>query len=379
MNRNPYAFRLGLFVIVGLALALGGVFAVGFSTAFEPSARLHMYFFENVSGLEPGSQVRFRGVQIGSVDSVRVVAAKTDNGDVAGGDDLPIEVVSTVYPRRLGVDDVSMFLRYEQAKGLLQRLSRAGLRVRVAWADITGQKYLDLDYLDPAEFPAPRLTFPPQHPYVPTASERSFTDIQRDLAATVSNVAQIDFQTISDRTVQLLGRLNELADEIGEAGLTGEAKATLRSVRTIAEDDRIPELLDRMTSVAERLDRVTARADDLIQRPELDQAIGSLSEAAESMASSTRLLEERLPALLDDVDDTLAATREAVEGADLPATTASVRGAADSVGGAADDLAALRGDLRRTLGDLAAASRSISRLARFLEENPDALLKGRQP
>jgi hypothetical protein len=33
--RDPYAFKLGLFVVTGLLVGLGGLFAFGFSTVFE--------------------------------------------------------------------------------------------------------------------------------------------------------------------------------------------------------------------------------------------------------------------------------------------------------------------------------------------------------
>lgn len=377
MNQNPYAFRLGLFVIAGLLLGLGGLFAIGFSSAFEPSLPLYCYFFENVSGLEQGSQVRFRGVQIGSVDSVRVLGE--EGGDVATGEGRAIEVRSTVYPERFGIQDGWMFRSLDDVKGLVRRMSADGLRVRIAWADITGQKYLDLDYLDPEEFPQPDLRFAPHQPYVPTAVEPSFTDIQRDLATTVSNVSQVDFQRLSAESVALLERLNEVVAEFGEAGITGEAKDTLVAMRRVAEDERIPRLLDSMNRVAERLDRITVRAEELATKPELEDTIDRLADVSRSMERTTSLLEERLPVLLDDVDRTLATAREAVEASDLPATTESVRGAAGSVEDAARDLGALRGDLRRTLQDLSTASRSIARLARYLEERPDALLRGREP
>ena len=62
---------------------------------------------------------------------------------------------------------------------------------------------------------------------------------------------------------------------------------------------------------------------------------------------------------------------------DVPETTGAIREAAVEVGGAARDIGALREDLRRLTRDVAAASRDLGRLARYLEENPNALLSGK--
>ena len=45
--------------------------------------------------------------------------------------------------------------------------------MRIAWKDITGQKYLDLDYFDPQKSPPPALPFDPPGTCIPSANEKS--------------------------------------------------------------------------------------------------------------------------------------------------------------------------------------------------------------
>ncbi|HLA55116.1 MAG TPA: MlaD family protein [Flavobacterium sp.] len=75
MNTNSPKFkvRLGLFVIVGLALFALAIFAIGkqknlFDPVFQLSTR-----FNNVSGLQVGNIVRFSGINVGTVDAIKIV------------------------------------------------------------------------------------------------------------------------------------------------------------------------------------------------------------------------------------------------------------------------------------------------------------------
>ena len=63
-------WKLGLFIICGLALLVLGLFYVGkqknmFASVFQLKA-----VFNNVSGLKPGNNVRFGGINIGTVESI---------------------------------------------------------------------------------------------------------------------------------------------------------------------------------------------------------------------------------------------------------------------------------------------------------------------
>lgn len=68
-----FKFRLGLFVIVGIALFVLGIFIIGkqknmFNPVFTLRANFH-----NVSGLQVGNTVRFSGINIGTVDNIEII------------------------------------------------------------------------------------------------------------------------------------------------------------------------------------------------------------------------------------------------------------------------------------------------------------------
>lgn len=74
-----FKFRLGLFIIIGIALFVLGIFVIGkqrnlFNPVFSLKANFH-----NVSGLQVGNTVRFSGINIGTVDNIEIVNDTTVN------------------------------------------------------------------------------------------------------------------------------------------------------------------------------------------------------------------------------------------------------------------------------------------------------------
>ncbi len=70
---STFKIRLGLFVAVGLALFILAIFVIGKQkNLFDPVVSLHARF-SNVSGLQVGNTVRFSGINVGTVDNIRIL------------------------------------------------------------------------------------------------------------------------------------------------------------------------------------------------------------------------------------------------------------------------------------------------------------------
>jgi phospholipid/cholesterol/gamma-HCH transport system substrate-binding protein len=70
---SKFKVRLGFFVASGLALLMIGIFYIG-----KQKNLFHSVFgvntaFKNIGGLEVGSNVRFSGIKVGTVDNIRIV------------------------------------------------------------------------------------------------------------------------------------------------------------------------------------------------------------------------------------------------------------------------------------------------------------------
>ena len=82
MNKESgFKWKLGMFVIIGLVLFAGTIFFVGKQkNLFGSTFRLHAQF-KTVSGLKVGNNVRFSGINIGTVEAIQLIndtAVKVD-------------------------------------------------------------------------------------------------------------------------------------------------------------------------------------------------------------------------------------------------------------------------------------------------------------
>lgn len=76
-HTEKFKVRLGLFIIGGLALFVLAIFIIGkqqnlFNPVFKLSAT-----FRNVSGLQVGNNVRFTGINVGTVDKIEIINDST--------------------------------------------------------------------------------------------------------------------------------------------------------------------------------------------------------------------------------------------------------------------------------------------------------------
>src|SRR3954465_4658966 len=71
---SGYNWKLGLFVITGLLLFVCTIYFVGKQkNLFGATLHLHAQF-KSVSGLKEGNNVRFSGINIGTVDGIELIA-----------------------------------------------------------------------------------------------------------------------------------------------------------------------------------------------------------------------------------------------------------------------------------------------------------------
>ena len=76
-HTQKFKVRLGLFVAVGLALFVIAIFIIGKQkNLFNPVFKLTTTFY-NVSGLQVGNNIRFSGINVGTVDHISILNDST--------------------------------------------------------------------------------------------------------------------------------------------------------------------------------------------------------------------------------------------------------------------------------------------------------------
>lgn len=311
-------WKLGLFVVVGVVLALSTLALLGARSLRKEVGRYVTYFDESVQGLDVGSPIKFRGVTIGTVGGIDVAA---DHRLVEVSLDLAIEELS-----RLGLDVATGPV----VRGAKKKLHQdTDLRAQLASAGLTGVKFLQLDFFAIADTPEPALPFAPPDNYIPSAP------------STLKN--------LEEALVRTMNRLPELADQAGQI---------LGAVNVIVGDVRDKKLPDHVVVVLDAAERTLGAT---------TSAIGKLE-----------VVSTKAERLLDGLDHTVAQTNKLLANVGgEKGLLASVGRASDAVGDTVRNADRLGVELEEALGAMKEAAKSIHKLAEALEKDPDMLLKGR--
>jgi phospholipid/cholesterol/gamma-HCH transport system substrate-binding protein len=135
LARPSTKVKVGTFVLVAVGLIVIGVAILGSGSLFRQTERAETYINESVQGLDVGSSVKFRGVQIGRVTDIGFVQPEYD---VDRSSELArlVLVRFEIFPRTFGAGVGSLG---REVEGMVQR----GLRVRLAQQGLTGTEYLE--------------------------------------------------------------------------------------------------------------------------------------------------------------------------------------------------------------------------------------------
>jgi phospholipid/cholesterol/gamma-HCH transport system substrate-binding protein len=81
-HTQKFKVRLGLFILVGFSIFVIAIFIIGKQeNLFDPVFKLTTTFY-NVSGLEVGSNIRFSGINVGTVDNIDIINDSTVRVDM---------------------------------------------------------------------------------------------------------------------------------------------------------------------------------------------------------------------------------------------------------------------------------------------------------
>ncbi len=294
--------RVGLMLVLSLALGVGLVLFLGKNRVSDGLA-FETYFEESVQGLDVGSPVKFRGVQLGQVSSIGLVAAAyvEARANVDEHVNRLVVVRFVVDPKKFG------------GTPMTDSAIAAGLRIRLAAQGITGLAYMELDFVDPRRFPTSRVPWKPAQTVIPSmpSTISQFQDAAQALAAKLQNVdierlaasfqglvddtrAQVssgDIHIVLAEAAALLKTLRTGADAADIPALATELRETVTALRTLAGGQQSRDLLAATTKTAERLSEAVTRLPALINTLEL--AVRRVNNSTADAQS------ELLPALRD--------------------------------------------------------------------------------
>ena len=322
MNQSRGTFlRVGMLVVAGVAMVFGLVWFFG-GGEFSHGSEYESYFRESVQGLEVGAPVKYRGVTVGRVTELALVSAVYGNGALVNEIDRRtyrlVLVRFIVDTRRIGSGLMTPNVTEEAIK--------LGLRVRLASQGITGLAYLELDFADPAEYPAQSVPWTPRYQYIPSMPS-TLQQVQNAATEFLAKLNRVDIVSLSKslnallndlrtslttgdthetltHTTQLLETLDKAVRAADLPGLTADLRQTSDSLRALAQNRDLHQTLSNAAVVSDRLAAASAR---------LEPLIAQLQATTRRVDSGTAEVQQALVPILRDAQATLANLRDASE------------------------------------------------------------------
>jgi phospholipid/cholesterol/gamma-HCH transport system substrate-binding protein len=285
-------WKLGLFVLVGIAAIVGTLFWLGAQRFQRESFPAIAYFDESVQGLDVGSPVKFRGVTVGNVGNITIAP---DHRHVQVTADIYVDAV-----RSLGVSVG------DPDPELGQPFMPQNVRVQLVAAGITGVRFLGVDFFDPERYPPPPLPFEPPWNYLPSAPStlRSLEQAAIEFANRLPALGEQTTATLAEGRATL---------EEGRITLV-EGRSTLGSIRKLSDelrgaDGSVNRLVTRLEAVAKTFETAVDDAQLAKTTLALRQASDSVYGAASGLGGDVGDVRDELRVSLMALRDTLDAIR----------------------------------------------------------------------
>jgi paraquat-inducible protein B len=319
MSKRISRTAIGIFVVGAFALVIAAVVVVGSGSLFKKPIRFVCMFQGDVNGLRVGAPVKFKGVQIGSVEEIKLVLNPSEGELKPGIRDMRIPVI-------IGIDRDMLMTRGATGESLSQpgfeEIIARGLKAQLDTESLlTGLLFIDLDLRPNAPVNLSLVAGKGSLREIPTVP----TDLEQLQKQATDALAKLDRVNLNDMVASITQAANSLNQLTGSSDL----KATLASLK-----EAVPNLNRTITSLRVALDNANQQIAPLVV---------SLKKSSEEANSTMKDTREALLEVKSNLD---------------PDSPLSV-------------------NLNSALDQLTDTSRAIENLTDYLQRNPAALIRGK--
>jgi len=260
-------FMVGLFVTLGIIITVVAIIWVGATKYFEKGDRYITYFDESVQGLQKDSIVKYRGVEVGRVEQIRVAP-----------DNKLIGVIMKVS------------LRDNLSQTTITQLKVAG---------ITGMVFVELDRQKKGEAEqSPKLSFPSEYPVIPSRPSE-IAKIMGGVTAVVDKISQVDTRGIFDQVkstaaqIEIFFRGKDMEAIIANVkGLTANLKNSSERIDKLLAAGRMDEVMVEARDALKEARALLASVQEEMKGLNLREALGKTQAIAREVKATSENLRE---------------------------------------------------------------------------------------
>ena len=318
MAQKQNNVAIGLFVVgAALIMMLLSLFIStgGFG---RDTTRVVMVFDGSVKGLKVGAPVAFKGVEIGKVTAVNLLM-DTDSFDVF----MPVEMdIRENAFRKIGSN---------QDESSLPELIDRGMRGQLQLQSLlTGLLYIQLDF----------------HP----DSEVKYTNIDSDLTQLPTIATDME-------------KLSRSLQDMDIPSVIEDIRATIVALSEIVSDPELKNIAGNLNNTLDAVETLSTQLQQEVEKssPGINSFIATADATMQELGKELPGLSSRLASTLESMDNALSSFDTAME----------------SMRYNLSDEAPAMYELRQAAREVTRASRAMRGLAETLDEQPEALIKGK--
>jgi len=326
-------FVVGLFVTIGVLIGASAIVWLGASKYFQRGAAYVTYFDESVQGLSADSIVKYRGVEIGRIENIRVAP-----------DNKLIEIVMKIN------------LRGDLEHTTVTQLKDVG---------ITGMKFIELDHRVPGEADlSPEIVFAAEYPIIPSRPSE-IRQVFSKVDKIIEKIEAIDIQEIS-----------------------GQITSMIKSVNTFLTGPKLSNILSNLETGAANLDKTILDLDTLLTGPKMNTILSNVESVTTHLDKAVIDVEEiiaqgGLAEVLVEAKDTIIETRALVTNLKDRVTALklakTMETANEFIEGLGKRTHVIALEIRATSENLRQASETLERLMERLNASPSDLIYRSSP
>jgi paraquat-inducible protein B len=345
MAKEANKTLIGAFVLGALALIVVGILLFGGGRFFKQRVDLVAYFDGSVKGLGVGSRVQLKGVTVGQVKDVRLLFNQDNLSFI---NRVIIESAPGKVSGFSDIDDALTLQEYDSEE-IIDGLINRGLRAKLEQESfITGKSLVVLDF-----FPETHIKLrgiEPEYIEIPT--------VPTDLEKIAKTISELPLEDLVFQTRNAVAGINNLVR-------SPELKEAIQALnQTLKNTEKLVENIDkRIKPIASRLDETLKDYGKLARN--VDTRVGPMVTSITETARDAQILVKNTDSRLDDVLVSAQAALEQIKKALVP------------VQDFASEDSSFRYNLSQTLQELTEAARAVREFAEFIEQHPEALLRGK--
>ncbi|WP_163341040.1 MlaD family protein [Desulfopila sp. IMCC35008] len=339
MAKQANTMMIGGFVVIAFFLLAASIVVLGSGKLFQRTTNFVLYFDNSINGLSVGAPVLFKGVRIGSVSSIVINA---NPQDLTVNIPVIIEVDADKFHvvDSLHVDENSYSQRTSEET--IGKLVEQGLRAVLGTQSlITGQLMIELEYYPDSPVDMKRIKSPhPEIPTIPSTTEKLYKTLQK-----------IDFIGLAEHLKSTMAGIDELVNN-------PDISDGLKSMRETADASQ-----QLVTKLDQRIDTVIDGFEGTILDTRM--LVANVNQQVQPLSNDTRLILEHFDLLVQDVNKRVGSLAD------------NLNESLTGIHGVVSEDAPVVIQLEETLVNISDMADSIRQLADYLEQHPEALIRGK--